>query len=56
MSKDILIDTLYDFLLKRNKSYYAQIMWISGCVCFVDKQPNEDYTDFDYTFKDGFGR
>jgi len=47
-------ETLYEFLLKNDNSYYAQIMRECGCISFVDKYPNEDYTGHNYIFKRGF--
>ncbi|MBA1420949.1 MAG: hypothetical protein FAF03_08885 [Epsilonproteobacteria bacterium] len=54
MDSNIVTETLYDFLLNKNKLYYAKIMRTCGCVRFVDKEPNEDYTGYDYIFKSGF--
>ena len=53
MKINIVMENLYDFLLKNNQMYYAQIMYDCGCP-FVDKQPNDDYTGYDYTFKAGY--
>jgi len=54
MDIHIVTKNLYEFLLENNHSHYAEIMWECGCVEFIDKQLNDDYTGYDYTFRGGF--